>query len=142
MDDWVYWLIAAVILGAGEVMTMGFFMAPFAIGCLVAALVSASGAGTAVSIAVALVISVVILATLRPLAKAHMRQPPALRTGTARLIGQQALVLERITQDSGGTVKIEGETWSARSFVDGQVFEPGDRVSVVEIRGAQALVTE
>src|SRR4051812_40688647 len=133
MDDWVYWLIAAAILGAGEVMTMGFFLAPFAFGCLLAALASALGAGLPVCLVIALAVSIGALAALRPLAKAHMRTPPAIRTGTARLIGQQALVLERITQDSGGTVKIEGETWSARSFVDGQVFEPGDRVSVVEI---------
>ncbi len=50
-------------------------------------------------------------------------------------------MLERITQD-GGLVKLEGEQWSARAYVDGHVFEPGDRVSVVEIKGATALVTE
>jgi membrane protein implicated in regulation of membrane protease activity len=142
MDDWVFWLIAAAILGAGEVMTMGFFLAPFAIGCLLAAVASAVGASLGVSLAIAIGTSVAALAGLRPLARAHMRTPPAIRTGTARLIGQDALVLERVTQDTGGSVKIEGETWSARSFVDGTVFEPGDRVSVVEIRGAQALVTE
>jgi membrane protein implicated in regulation of membrane protease activity len=142
MDDWVFWIIAAAILAAGEVMTMGFFLAPFAIGCLAAALASGVGAGVGVSIAIATAVSVALLAGLRPLAKAHMRTPPAIRTGTARLIGQQALVLDRVTQDTGGSVKIEGETWSARSLVEGQVFEPGDRVSVVEIRGAMALVTE
>ena len=61
--------------------------------------------------------------------------------GTAKLIGQQGLVLERITQD-GGTVKIDGESWTARSFVDSDVFEPGERVSIVEIKGATALVTD
>ncbi len=141
MDDWIYWLIAAVILGAGEIATMGFFLAPFAGGALVAAFVSAVGAGLALSLGVALVASVVLLAALRPLARAHRRQLSGLRTGTAALVGREVLVLERINQDEG-LVKLEGESWTARAYIDGQVFEPGDRVSVVEIKGATALVTE
>jgi membrane protein implicated in regulation of membrane protease activity len=141
MDDWVYWLIAAVILGIGETATLGFFLAPFAGGALVAAVVSAFGAGLGISLAVALVVSLVLLAALRPVARSHRRQLPKTRTGTAALVGCEVLVLERITQDQG-LVKLEGEQWSARSFVDGQVYEPGDRVSVVEIKGATALVTE
>jgi membrane protein implicated in regulation of membrane protease activity len=141
MDDWVYWLIAAVILGIGETATMGFFLAPFAGGALLAALVSALGAGLGISLAVALVVSVILLAALRPVARSHMRQLPSTRTGTKALVGREGLVLERITQDHG-LVKLEGEHWSARSFLEGQVFEPGDRVSVVEIKGATALVSE
>ena len=40
MEPWVLWLIAAVVLGIGEIATMGFFLAPFAAGALVAALVA------------------------------------------------------------------------------------------------------
>jgi len=141
MDDWVLWLIAAVILGVGEIASMGFFLAPFAGGALVAALVSGLGAGLAISLAVALVVSLVLLAALRPLARSHKRLPPSIRTGTAALVGREVLVLERITED-GGLVKLEGEQWSARAYSQGQTYEPGDRVSVVEIRGAHALVTE
>ena len=141
MDDWVLWLIAAIILGVGEMATMSFFLAPFAGGALAAALVSGLGVGLGISLAVALVVSIVLLAALRPLARAHKRQPLAIRTGTSKLVGSEVLVLERITQD-GGLVKLEGEQWSARSYVQGQTYEPGDRVSVVEIRGATALVTE
>ena len=141
MDDWVLWLIAAVILGVGEALTTSFFLAPFAGGALVAALVSGAGAGFGITLAAALVVSVVLLAALRPLARSHRRTPPQIRTGTAALVGREVLVLERITQD-GGLVKLEGEQWSARSYMDGQTFEPGDRVNVVEIRGAHALVTD
>jgi len=141
MDDWVLWLIAAVILGIGETATMGFFLAPFAVGALAAALVSGVGGGLAVSLAVALVVSLALLAALRPLARSHRRMPPIRRTGTAALVGREVLVLERISQDHG-LVKLEGEQWSARAYIEGEVFEPGARVSVVEIRGATALVTE
>jgi membrane protein implicated in regulation of membrane protease activity len=52
-------------------------------------------------------------------------------------------VLERIANDEGtGLVKLEGEVWTARAYDEDRVFEQGDRVAVVEIRGATALVAE
>ncbi len=143
MDPWVVWLIAAVVFGVGEIATLGFFLAPFAGGALVAAIVSAIGAGALISWAIFLVVSVVLLAALRPLARSHRRQPPTLRTGTAALVGSNAIVVERIANDEGiGCVRIGGEVWTARSYDDDEVIEAGKRVQVVEIRGATAFVTE
>jgi membrane protein implicated in regulation of membrane protease activity len=143
MDPWVIWLIAAVVFGVGEIATLGFFLAPFAGGALVAAVVTGLGAGTFAGWAVFLVVSVVLLAALRPLARSHRRRPPTLRTGTASLVGKSAMVVERIANDEGvGCVKIDGEVWTARSYDDDEVIEAGKRVQVVEIKGATALVTE
>jgi membrane protein implicated in regulation of membrane protease activity len=141
MDEWVAWLIVAVVFGVGEVLTLGFFLAPFAAGALVAALVSALGADLVVSGLVFLAVSTVALAGLRPVARRHLRTPAQLRTGTAALIGRTATVVEQVTEGSG-CVKLEGEMWSARPFDDDQVIEPGARVQVMEIRGATALVAE
>jgi membrane protein implicated in regulation of membrane protease activity len=143
MDDWVLWLIAAVVFGVGEIATLSFFLAPFAVGAIVAALVAAAGGGMIVSWAVFLVVSVIVLAGLRPLARSHRRQPPQLRTGTAALVGRTGMVLERIANDEGvGCVRIDGEVWTARSYDDDDVIEAGKRVQVIEIRGATALVAE
>jgi membrane protein implicated in regulation of membrane protease activity len=143
MDDWVLWLIAAVVFGVGEIATLSFFLAPFAGGAIVAAVVAAAGAGMIVSWAVFLVVSVIMLAALRPLARSHRRQPPQLRTGTAALVGRTGMVLERIANDEGvGCVRIDGEVWTARSYDDDDVIEAGKRVQVIEIRGATALVAE
>jgi membrane protein implicated in regulation of membrane protease activity len=143
MDPWVLWLIAAAIFGVGEIATLGFFLAPFAVGALVAAVVAAAGAGAIVSWVVFLVVAVILLAALRPLARSHRRQPPSLRTGTAALVGRSAMVLERIANDEGvGCVRIDGETWTARAYDDDAIIEAGKRVHVMEIRGATALVSE
>jgi membrane protein implicated in regulation of membrane protease activity len=141
MDAWVLWLIAAAILGVGEVATTGLFLGPFAGGALVAALVSALGAGAIISWALFLAVSVVLLAALRPIAIAHRRQPAALRTGTAALVGRTATVVERIDADEG-CVKLDGEIWRARSYTEDEVIEPGARVHVIEIRGVTALVAQ
>jgi membrane protein implicated in regulation of membrane protease activity len=141
MDAWVIWLIVAVLFGVGEIATLGFFLAPFAGGALVAAFVAGAGAGSIAAWASFLVVSLVLLAALRPVAVRHLRQAPRLRTGTAALVGRTATVVEQVT-DGSGCVKLEGEMWSARPFDEDQVIEPGARVQVIEIRGATALVAE
>jgi membrane protein implicated in regulation of membrane protease activity len=143
MDPWVLWLIAAVLLAVGEIATMGFFLAPFAAGALVAMVTSAAGAGTAINLIVFLLVSVVALGALRPVARAHKRQPALSRNGTAALVGKQAMVLERIANDEGvGCVRLDGEVWTARAYDEDEVIEQGKRVQVIEIRGATALVSE
>ena len=143
MDPWVLWLIAAVVLAIGEIATMGFFLAPFAAGALVAALVSAAGTGTAITLIVFLLVSIAALAALRPVARSHRKTPAQIRTGTAALVGRQAMVVERIANDEGvGCVKLDGEVWTARAYDQDDVIEEGRRVHVVEIRGATALVSE
>jgi membrane protein implicated in regulation of membrane protease activity len=141
MDDWLLWLIAAAILGIGEIATTGLVLAPFAIGAVIAALLSAVGVGAAISLAVFLVVSVVSLTALRPIARAHRNQPAALRTGTAALVGRTATVIERITSDEG-CVRLEGEIWRARPYDEDEVIEPGTHVHVIEIRGVTALVAQ
>ena len=59
--------------------------------------------------------------------------------GLEAIEGSAGLVLERIDMDHG-LIKIDGELWSARPYDATQVFEAGDRVRVIEVRGATALV--
>ncbi len=86
--------------------------------------------------------SAIVVGALRPVAMRHRHLPPAIRTGAAALIGRRAMVLERIANDEGvGCVKIDGgEVWTARSYDEDEVIDAGERVEVVEIRGATALV--
>ena len=143
MDSWVLWLIAACLLGVGEMFTLSFFLAPFAAGALLATIIALLGAGGAVQWAVFLVASLAALLVIRPIARSHRRMPAQIRTGTHALIGKRAIVLERIANNEGvGCVKIDGEVWTARSYDEDDVYDVGERVEVVEIRGATALVTE
>ena len=140
MPGWVIWAIAALALAVGEIFTPGlFFLGPVALAALVAMLFAVLGAGAIVQLIVFIAGSIASLALIRPIAKAHLHVPAALRTGTAALTGTKAVVLKRVDRDSG-LVKIGGEEWSARAYMDGDVYEPGDRVEVVKIEGATALV--
>jgi membrane protein implicated in regulation of membrane protease activity len=142
MDVWVIWLVAACLLGVGEMHQGGFYLGPFALGAAAAALVSLLGVGGFLSVVVFVLTSGIVFAALRPVASRHRRLPPSIRTGAAALIGRHAMVLERIANDEGvGCVKIDGgEVWTARSYDEDEVIDVGERVEVVEIRGATALV--
>jgi membrane protein implicated in regulation of membrane protease activity len=143
MDAWVLWLIAAVVFAVAEVLNLSFFLFPFAIGAAGAAVVDLAGGGAALSWAVFAILTAASFAVVRPIAKRHLHVPPQIRTGTAALVGQTAVVLERIDNDAGlGRVRLEGEIWTARAYDDDRVIEPGARVHVMEIRGATALVSD
>ncbi|HEY7892813.1 MAG TPA: NfeD family protein [Solirubrobacteraceae bacterium] len=141
MDAWIIWLVAACVLGVGEMHQGGFYLAPFALGALLAAIVGLAGAGATLSFVAFLGASGLVFATLRPVARRHRRLPPRIRTGAAALVGREAIVLERIANREGvGCVKIDGEVWTARSYDENEVIDVGETVQVVEIRGATALV--
>jgi membrane protein implicated in regulation of membrane protease activity len=142
MAAWVFWVIVAAIFAVGEMLTLGFFLAPFSVGALAAALVDVLGGSFAVDLAAFVVVSVAVLTLLRPVARSHRRLPPSIRTGTAALVGRTGTVVTAIGAHEPGSVKIDGEIWSARAFDEDQAIEAGKRVQVVEIRGAMALVTE
>jgi membrane protein implicated in regulation of membrane protease activity len=139
---WLVWAIAALLLAVGEIFTPGlFFLGPIAVGAVAAAFISLAGPAVWVQVLAFAGAAFVSLAFLRPIARAHLSMPPALRTGTAALQGARAVVLQRVDKN-GGRVKIGGEEWSARAYMPDQVLEPGAEVEVVQIEGATALVYE
>jgi membrane protein implicated in regulation of membrane protease activity len=142
MDAWILWLVAAAILGIGEMHQGGLYLLPFAIGAALAAVLGLLGVSFGLSAIVFALSSIIVVGALRPVARRHRRLPPALRTGAAALVGRRAMVLERIANEEGvGCVRIEGgEVWTARSYDEDEVIDAGERVEVVEIRGATALV--
>jgi membrane protein implicated in regulation of membrane protease activity len=141
MDTWIVWLVVACLLGLGEMHQGGFYLAPFAMGAALATILALLGLSAALSGIVFLAASGIVFVTLRPVARRHRRMPPSIRTGAAALIGKRALVLERIANDEGvGCVRIDSEVWTARSYDEDEVIDAGERVEVVEIRGATALV--
>jgi membrane protein implicated in regulation of membrane protease activity len=142
MPAWLIWALAAVLLALGEIVTPGmFFLGPVALAAVVAGVGAAVGLGIVVQLVLFIGGSVASVWLLRPIARRHLHMPAPLRTGTAALEGAKAVVLQRVDAD-GGRVRIGGEEWSARAYMEDQVLEPGTRVEVVKIEGATALVYE
>jgi membrane protein implicated in regulation of membrane protease activity len=141
MSAWVIWAVAAAILAAGEAASAALVLGPVALAAAAAAIVAAAGAGAILQALAFVLGSIAALGILRPIARRHVRMPPHVRTGAAALIGTSATVLERVNRD-GGRVKIGGEVWSARTYDEDEVIAAGDRVEVMKIDGATALVAK
>ena len=141
MEEWVLWMAAAGLLAVGELLTMGFFLAPIAIAAALAGVAALVGAGLAVQLVVFILASAASVGLLRPVARRHLHTPARIRTGTAALVGCGATVIDRVDAH-GGSVKLAGEVWTARAFDEDHAFEPGQRVEVLKIEGATALVHE
>ncbi|TDC36581.1 NfeD family protein [Micromonospora sp. KC213] len=140
--DAVVWIVLGVILGVAEIFTTTLFLIMFAAGAFAAAGAAALGAPVPIQALVFAVVSALSVAVVRPVIRRHARS--ALETGeqsfgVEALEGAAALVLERVDTDRG-LVKIDGEVWSARPYDATQSFEPGERVQVIKVRGATALV--
>jgi membrane protein implicated in regulation of membrane protease activity len=143
MAGWLLWLLIACGFGAGEVLSgSSFYLAPFAVGAVLAAGADGAIDGAAAWI-VFFAVSILTLTSLRPLVLRRLQSGPGLRTGAAALVGKRGVVLERISNHEGeGRIRIEHEVWTARSLDEERVIEVGTQVEIVDINGATALVME
>ncbi|MFI7491530.1 NfeD family protein [Micromonospora echinaurantiaca] len=140
--DAVLWIVLGVVLAVAEVFTTTLFLIMFAAGAFAAAGAAALGAPVGVQAIIFAGVSALTVLAVRPTLRRHQRSALASGEqpfGVEAIEGSSALVLERVDADSG-LVKIDGELWSARSYDAGQVFDPGERVQVIQVRGVTALV--
>jgi len=139
----VLWFIAAVVLVAAEVLSGDFVLLMLGVGALAAAASAGLGAqfgwaSLEVDVIVFTVVSVALVTVARPMLKRRLHVD-AVPTNTEALLGGTAVVVSTVDA-RGGKVKLRGELWSARSFDESQVLEPGRQVTVMNISGATAIV--
>ncbi len=139
--DAVLWIVVGAVLAIAEIFTTTLFLIMFAVGAFAAAGAAALGAPVEIQAVVFAVVSALTVLGARP---ALRRRTTLASTedrtfGVGAIEGSTALVLERVDADNG-LVKIDGELWQARSYDATQVFAPGDRVQVIQVRGATAQV--
>lgn len=141
MDLWlIVWIVVGAALLAAEVFTTTFVLLMFGLGAFAAAGAAALGAGVPVQAAVFAAVSALSFVAVRPALRRSMRRDVRdTPMGVEALEGSMALVIEAVDHDSG-QIKIDGEMWRARPYDATQTFAVGDRVRVIEIKGATAMV--
>jgi membrane protein implicated in regulation of membrane protease activity len=138
MTEAVVWLIAGLLLLGVELFTGTFVLVMLGGGALAAAAVAAFGhTSTAINALIFAAVSVALIIGVRPALRRRMHVE--LDPGRHNPVGEGALVVQRVDRYSG-QIKIDGELWSARALEDGRVFEPGERVTVMQLSGVTAVV--
>ncbi len=138
-NAWVVWLVVAAALAGLELLSLDLVLLMMAAGALGGAAAAAAGAPFALAAGIAVAVALVGLFAVRPVAIAHLKLGPAHATGTAALVGREAVVLTPVTA-SGGRIKLAGEIWSARNYEPDTTIAEGAAVDVVSIDGATAVV--
>jgi membrane protein implicated in regulation of membrane protease activity len=138
----VLWIVLAIALAIGEAFTATFLIIFFAAGAVAAAAAAGLGAPLLLQAIVFAVVSALSVGAIRPIIMKHQRS--ALESGETAfgieaMEGTQATVLEEVNADHG-LIKIGGELWTARSFDAAETYQPGERVRVLKVRGATAIV--
>lgn len=140
MPGALIWLIVGVGLAAAEALTGDMFLLMLSGGALAAA-----GSSWLLDLplwvdgVVFLVISVLLLVLVRPVLRRRLTAGHGLPEPVKALEGKQAVVLEPVSRQQG-QIKLDGEVWTARPYNDGDIYQPGEQVTVMHIDGATAVV--
>lgn len=139
MPVWLIWVIAAGVLAGAETMSLDLVLIMCSGGAAAGAITAALGAPAAIQVIVAIVATLLLLGFVRPIARRHLVGIGTHQTGTAALVGKQAIVLTEVDAHDG-RVRLNGAEWSARSYDHTQKLAAGETVRVMEIDGATAVV--
>ncbi|MBM9466167.1 NfeD family protein [Nakamurella leprariae] len=138
MAAWI-WLSGAVLLSVAEALGAEFVLLMLGGGALAAALSAVFTDSLIIQLVVFALTSVALVVGLRPHLLRRFNQRPSIATGIDALIGSRATVISTVDA-TGGQVKIGGEVWSAVGVDGHRPMPPGTSVTVVEVRGATAVV--
>lgn len=129
-----FWIILAIFLGIGELITEGFLLLWFALGAGVAAVMAKF-----LPFIYQLGIFVVISFLLTVLSRTVLNRNPA-KTNVSALLGQEALVIETVQPCycDRGLVKFRGEFW--RAYCEEGTIPAGTTVIIMEINGVKLKV--
>ncbi len=131
----IFWLIAFVVLLIIEIITLGLTTVWFALGAIAAFLAAYVGVSVTAQVVVFLIVSIVLFVFTRPIAMKFFNQKRE-RTNAESLIGQKALVLEKIDSIHGvGKVMVNGMEWSAKTEESGEI----EKDAIVSIKGIQGV---
>jgi membrane protein implicated in regulation of membrane protease activity len=141
MDDWIYWMILAVVMAGIELAVFSIFIfGPLAVAAVATAVVAALGGGIELQLAVFIVLSLGSMFALYPIAKRHGAGDPAHATNVDALVGKEGRTLEQISGEALGLIRFDNSNWTARTVDGAPTIAPDTAVRVVSIAGATAIV--
>ena len=140
MDGDLLWLLAGIGLIVAELFTLTVVLGMLGAAALVASAVAFAGVGTAGQAAAFIAASGALLVFGRPPVQRMLdKGDDSARTDARALTGSTAVVVERVSDDTG-QVRLNGELWRARPYAGTGPIEAGKPASVAAVEGATLLV--
>ncbi|MDR1511380.1 MAG: NfeD family protein [Endomicrobium sp.] len=137
---WIVWLIISVTLIIFEMIIQSFFFFfCLFIGSVFAAGISYLNISDWVEFAVFVVTSIMSVYFVKPVLKKVFNGSKTINSNVDALIGETAVVIEKVIPLKSGFVKVLGEIWRAKSDVE---FEAGKIVRIENVSGTTLIVRE
>lgn len=138
---WQVWLIICGICLVIEIITTSFLGFWFAVGALIALLVSLVTDNIVVQTVVFVISSSILTFSTKPLLKKILNNNEKVETNAYSIIGKKALVTQEINSASGtGQIKVGTEIWSAKNS-DDEIIPKDSEVEIISIDGVKAIVS-
>ena len=137
---WLLWTLVCVVALILEVSSGTFYLMCFAIGAVGAVVVSLMGTPLWLQVLVFSAISAVSVFCVRPLLVKclHPVQKERLSNASA-LVGRQGVVIEPISAERPGHVRVDGDEWRAVT-ADGTMIERGVNVRIIAMNSIVVTV--
>jgi len=133
---WCALFLAAVFF---ELLSPGFFFfLSFACGCIAAACLNFVSLSMPIQLTAFAITSLIALILLRKFVSTSLKGTLH-ATNTDALIGKKGAVVQEIEPNSGGYVKINGETWFGKSIHNDHI-KSGSVVEVLGVKGSHVIV--
>lgn len=134
---WELFAVIGVLLIIFEIFTLSFAVLPIGL----AFLITAAGAvylNSWLSVLLLLAINLIIMIWV---VNKFVKRPRGETAKVDSMVGKVAEVIQEITPEKNGEVKLYGDKWVALSKAN-KVFEIGQKVKILEIDGNKVIVGE
>lgn len=137
---WQVWLILAGMFLIIEIISVGFLVFWFSIGALIAMVASLFIKSIVAQATIFVISSAILLFVTRPFVSKITQKDEVVKTNVYSIEGKVAKVVVNVDPIEGkGQIKVDGETWSAKSYND-TVIPKDTEVLIEKVDGVKAIV--
>ena len=141
--SWILWIALILVFGVVEIFTLDFTFLMLALGSVGGLVASLFQAPFIADVVIAAVLALVLIFFVRPpLLQRLRRGGDPTPSNVEALLGLSATVVTPFVDGAGQAKLANGETWTSRLVAAASDFspQPGDKLLVVGIEGATAIV--
>ncbi|EJR60733.1 hypothetical protein IIO_03067 [Bacillus cereus VD115] len=129
MAGWVIWFIIAGTLFIAEMLSITFYMLWLGIGAVVGGLIALFAPDALfLQVTVGAIVSLTLTFFTKRISK-NFREAKGFTDTVDMLVGKKGIVVQAITDETNGIVKVDGDTWTAIADIP---IDTGEKVVVIK----------
>ncbi|EMI9088347.1 NfeD family protein [Bacillus cereus group sp. RP37] len=129
MAAWVIWFIIAGILFIAEMLSITFYMLWLGIGAVVGGLIALFvPEALLLQVIAGAIVSLTLTFFTKRISK-NFREAKGFTDTVDMLVGKKGIIMQAITNETNGIVKVDGDTWTA---IADDPIDAGEKVIVIK----------